>query len=70
VIAVDLSEGMLARARAKAEAMRLGNVEFRVGEMERLVLPSAVASRTIRIPMLPLSAICKRLCALGGRVGF
>ncbi|MGH2689586.1 MAG: class I SAM-dependent methyltransferase, partial [Actinomycetota bacterium] len=41
VIGVDLSEGMLARARAKAQAGRLRNLVFRAGDMEQLGLPPA-----------------------------
>ena len=41
VIGVDLSEGMLARARAKAQAGGLRNLVFRAGDMEQLGLPPA-----------------------------
>ncbi|MGH2721020.1 MAG: class I SAM-dependent methyltransferase [Actinomycetota bacterium] len=41
VIGVDLSEGMLARARAKAQAGGLRNLVFRAGDMEQLDLPPA-----------------------------
>ena len=36
VIGVDLAERLLAMARAKANALRLQNAEFRVGDMESL----------------------------------
>lgn len=41
VVAVDLSEGMLDRARAKAESGGLRNIVFRAGDMEQLGLPPA-----------------------------
>ena len=41
VIGVDLAERLLALARAKASGRRLGNVEFRHGDMERLEFPDA-----------------------------
>jgi len=40
VLAVDLSAGLLALARAKAERRRLTNIEFRLGDLESLGLPS------------------------------
>ncbi|MGH9841668.1 MAG: class I SAM-dependent methyltransferase [Blastocatellia bacterium] len=39
VLAVDLAEGLLDLARAKAERCGLGNIEFRVGDFEELGLP-------------------------------
>jgi ubiquinone/menaquinone biosynthesis C-methylase UbiE len=39
VLAVDLAEGLLDLARAKAERRGLDNIEFRVGDFEELGLP-------------------------------
>src|SRR5215510_10747375 len=39
VLAVDLAEGLLDLARAKAERRGLSNIEFRVGDFEELGLP-------------------------------
>lgn len=39
VLGVDLADRLLARARAKAHALRLANVEFVPGDMEDLDLP-------------------------------
>jgi len=41
VIAVDLAENMLERARAKASARSLGNIEFRIDDMTALGYPDA-----------------------------
>ncbi len=41
VLGVDLADRLLARARAKAHALRLANVEFVPGDMEYLDLPDA-----------------------------
>jgi ubiquinone/menaquinone biosynthesis C-methylase UbiE len=41
VVGVDLADRLLAVARAKAAARRLTNVEFTVGDMERLEYPDA-----------------------------
>jgi ubiquinone/menaquinone biosynthesis C-methylase UbiE len=41
VLGVDVSERLLALARAKAERARLDNVEFRLGDMRDLELPAA-----------------------------
>ena len=41
VVGVDVSERLLARARAKAEQAGLDNVEFRLGDMRDLELPAA-----------------------------
>jgi len=40
VLGVDLAEGLLALGRAKAAVRGLTQVEFRVGDMERLELPA------------------------------
>lgn len=41
VLGVDVSDRLLALARAKAEREGLGNIEFRVGDMRDLELPAA-----------------------------
>src|SRR4029453_1397591 len=41
VLGVDVSERLLALARAKAEQAGLDNVEFRLGDMRDLELPAA-----------------------------
>ena len=41
VLGIDLAERLLARARRKASARGLGNVEFRLGDMLDLRLPAA-----------------------------
>jgi ubiquinone/menaquinone biosynthesis C-methylase UbiE len=41
VLGVDLAENLLERARTKAEALGLKNIEFRVGDMLNLGLPEA-----------------------------
>ncbi len=41
VIGVDMTPDMLARARENAKKTGLGNVEFRLGEIEHLPLPDA-----------------------------
>ena len=41
VLGVDLSERLLALARAKAHSLQLGNIEFRAGDMLDLRLPAA-----------------------------
>lgn len=40
VIGVDLAENLVQRARVKAMIRRLGNVEFQVGDFERLDVPA------------------------------
>jgi ubiquinone/menaquinone biosynthesis C-methylase UbiE len=41
VIAVDLAEAMLAEGRRLARERGIGNVDFRLGDVERLALPDA-----------------------------
>jgi len=41
VLAIDLAERLLELGRAKADGLGLTNIEFRVGDMERLELPEA-----------------------------
>jgi ubiquinone/menaquinone biosynthesis C-methylase UbiE len=41
VIAVDLAEAMLAQGRRLARERGIGNVDFRLGDVERLALPDA-----------------------------
>lgn len=43
VIGIDMTEAMIDRARANAENLGLHNVEFRLGEIENLPLPSNLA---------------------------
>ena len=41
VLAIDLAERLLELGRAKSEKLDLTNIEFRLGDMERLGLPNA-----------------------------
>jgi ubiquinone/menaquinone biosynthesis C-methylase UbiE len=41
VVAVDLAEAMLAQGRRLARERGIGNVDFRLGDVERLALPDA-----------------------------
>ncbi|MFN3840143.1 MAG: arsenite methyltransferase [Cyclobacteriaceae bacterium] len=43
VIGVDITEKMIAKARANAEKLGYNNVEFRLGDIERLPVTSSVA---------------------------
>ncbi len=56
VIGVDMTNAMLARARANAIAAGLDNVEFVQGDIEQLPLPDAVADVAISNCVLNLCA--------------
>jgi ubiquinone/menaquinone biosynthesis C-methylase UbiE len=43
IIGVDMTQAMVAKARLNAQRMGYGNVEFLLGELERLPLPEGVA---------------------------
>jgi arsenite methyltransferase len=47
VIGVDMTETMIAKARANAEKLGLNNVEFRLGEIEKLPINNNVADVVI-----------------------
>jgi SAM-dependent methyltransferase len=47
VIGVDMTHEMLAKARANAERVRVGNVEFRLGEIEHLPIADSAADVVI-----------------------
>jgi SAM-dependent methyltransferase len=73
VIGVDLVEPMLDRARAKAEAEHLDNVDLRVGDMRELDFPDASFDAVVSVfgvffvpDMVALVADLWRLVAPGG----
>jgi ubiquinone/menaquinone biosynthesis C-methylase UbiE len=77
VIGIDLSPGMLARARAKAAQAGLSQVEFREGDALRLDLPDEsfdVVLSASSLFILPDMAAAvrewRRVLAPGGRLGF
>lgn len=47
VLGVDTSEGMLAEASRKAEGSRLQNIDFAIGDAERLDLPPGSFDRLL-----------------------
>lgn len=74
VVATDLSEGMLAVARARVEAAGLGNVEFLAADADSLQLEgesfdAAVAGFVLMLVSEPerVAATVHRLLAPGGR---
>ena len=75
VLAVDVSERLLALARAKAEQAGLDNVEFRTGDMRDLDLPAAsfdVVQLVFGVFFVPdMEALTRELWSLvkpGGRL--
>lgn len=77
VVGVDMTEEMLARSRAAASAMGLGNVEFRQGVIEALPVADAWADVVISNGVINLCADKRRVFAEimrvlrpGGRLQF
>ncbi len=75
VIGVDMTAGMLAKARANAAKLGLAQVEFRLGEIERLPIADATADVIISNCVINLSpdkpAVLReafRVLKPGGRV--
>jgi ubiquinone/menaquinone biosynthesis C-methylase UbiE len=77
VIGTDVAAGMLAQARRKADAARLTNVEFAIGDAERLDFPDASFDVVLCASSLffvrDMSAAVRewhRVLVAGGRAGF
>jgi ubiquinone/menaquinone biosynthesis C-methylase UbiE len=66
VLGIDLSEKLLALARAKANERRLENIEFRVGDMLDLRLPGYISMRLSASLVFSLFLTWSRPCECFG----